>query len=121
MRVAIGLLAVAIVACGTQADSRDGTSTTTATDLPEGLSAAVFQTMKQDVSVRSGAPIDGVELSSIDEIEFPDASLGCPEKGVLYAQVVTPGFEIVFVAASTEFNYRVARGDTEFRLCADPE
>ncbi|MGE5236104.1 MAG: hypothetical protein ACM3O7_07140 [Acidobacteriota bacterium] len=30
---------------------------------------------------------------------WPDASLGCPQSGVLYAQATVPGFRIVFRAA----------------------
>ena len=33
----------------------------------------------------------GIEL-----IDWPDASLGCPKPGYLYAQVITPGYRITF-------------------------
>ena len=35
-------------------------------------------------------------LNSSEPVQWPDASLGCPQEGVAYAAVVTPGFKLVF-------------------------
>lgn len=42
----------------------------------------------------NGAPRDVTVVSATPEI-WPDASLGCPQPDMLYAQVVTPGFRVV--------------------------
>ena len=42
--------------------------------------------------------VDGVSaaLARLERVEWSDASLGCPEDGVAYAQVITPGYSLVF-------------------------
>ena len=45
---------------------------------------------------------------SVDQLEprqWPDASLGCPRQGVLYAQVLTPGFLIVVSGGGKSLEY----------------
>jgi hypothetical protein len=44
-----------------------------------------------------------VTLVSITAVDWPDASLGCPQPGMMYAAVVTPGYELVFDAAGREY------------------
>jgi hypothetical protein len=41
---------------------------------------------------------------------WPDASLGCPEKDHVYAQVLTDGFRVVLREGATRFDVRVTRG-----------
>ncbi len=38
-------------------------------------------------------------------MEWPDASLGCPEPGMMYAQVVTPGYKIHLSCGEELFTY----------------
>ncbi|HSQ40067.1 MAG TPA: hypothetical protein VLM78_07885 [Anaerolineales bacterium] len=39
-------------------------------------------------------------LVSVEQIIWPDASLGCPQPGMMYAQVLTPGWRVVFADAT---------------------
>ena len=43
-----------------------------------------------------GVPSNDLTLLSIQQKEWFDASLGCPQQGMMYAQVITPGYEITF-------------------------
>lgn len=38
-------------------------------------------------------------------VEWPDASLGCPQPGMMYAQVITPGYKIVFEVGGFDYTY----------------
>jgi hypothetical protein len=49
--------------------------------------------------------------------DWPDGSLGCPQPGMLYTQVLTPGYQVVVEAGGEEYDYRMGRTGT-FRLCA---
>ena len=40
------------------------------------------------------APADEINLISIQSVEWPDNSLGCPQPGTGYSQVITPGYQI---------------------------
>lgn len=41
---------------------------------------------------------------------WPDASLGCPEQGHMYAQVLSEGYRVVLRDGSARFDVRVTRG-----------
>ena len=42
-----------------------------------------------------GVAVAGLEVVSATALTWPDASLGCPQPGMLYAQVLTPGYLVV--------------------------
>ena len=46
---------------------------------------------------------DEVSVVSFEAVEWPDASLGCPEPGMMYAQVVSPGYRFLLQAGGTEY------------------
>lgn len=39
-----------------------------------------------------------LEITQIEAVTWPDASLGCPQEGYLYAQVLTPGYKAILAA-----------------------
>ncbi len=51
---------------------------------------------KQDLSSRFGIELKRIKVERTVERTWNDASLGCPEEGMYYAQVLTPGYEIIF-------------------------
>ena len=55
----------------------------------------------------------------VEPVEWGDASLGCPEPGMMYAQVITPGHRVVLAADGTQYNYHTAL-DGNFVLCEQP-
>lgn len=44
-------------------------------------------------------------MQSVETTEFPDASLGVPEQGKVYAQVITPGYVIRLVVDDAVYEY----------------
>ena len=48
-----------------------------------------------------GLKLEQVVVDNASLREWPDASLGCPEKGKLYAQVVTPGYRVLLRVGKT--------------------
>jgi len=66
----------------------------------EALAAAIT-----DLAQQTGLPEDQITPVSIEAAEWPDASLGCPEEGMMYAQVITPGFRIVLEAQGQQYEY----------------
>jgi hypothetical protein len=49
---------------------------------------------------------------------YPDASLGCPQEGQVYAQVITPGYQFTFTYGGTVYDYRVSADQTVIFLCS---
>jgi hypothetical protein len=43
---------------------------------------------------------DQLRVDQVDAHKWPDSSLGCPRPGMMYSQIVTPGFLIVITSAS---------------------
>ena len=42
-----------------------------------------------------------------EQVTWPDGSLGCPQPGMMYEQMVTPGYRLVFDVAGTQYDYRL--------------
>ena len=65
---------------------------------------------KADLAQRLGlSPHENeIEVQSIEETEFPDTSLGVPEPGKTYAQVITPGYVIELAAAGQTYRYHAS-------------
>ena len=51
--------------------------------------------------------------------EWRDSSLGCPQPGVLYAQVITPGYRISLRVGAAQYEYHSDSG-TRVALCTVP-
>jgi hypothetical protein len=52
-----------------------------------------------------GIEPDQVTLVRVENVEWPDASLGCPKPGMMYAQVITPGYRITLEAQGREYTF----------------
>ncbi len=72
-----------------------------------------------DLAQRIGAATASISVVSAEPVEWRDASLGCPIPGVMYAQVITPGYKIVLEAGGKQYNYHAST--TTVRLCEQQE
>ena len=54
----------------------------------------LVQEAREDLALRLGDDVQAIRIAGVTPTNWPDASLGCPEKGMSYAQVVTPGYII---------------------------
>ena len=59
---------------------------------PEPVAAAALTVLAESM----GASETGFSLDSATPEQWSDASLGCPQEGFAYAQVVTPGYKLLF-------------------------
>jgi len=48
---------------------------------------------------------DEITVQSVEPVEFADTSLGVPEPGRMYSQVITPGYVIRLAAAGEMYEY----------------
>lgn len=73
---------------------------------PAGLELRnIVETLRQYLSEQKGLPIYAIVLRSAEAVNWPDTSLGCPEPGKMYAQVITPGYRIVLSSGKTDFAF----------------
>ncbi len=76
----------------------------------DGQQAVVDEAVRTAAAYAAVAPTD-VQVQQVEAREWSDASLGCPRPGLMYSQVVTPGYLIVLVAAGRVLEYHSdARG-----------
>jgi hypothetical protein len=57
---------------------------------------------------------DQLRVDKVEPQEWPDSSLGCPQPGELYSQVVTPGYLIIISSSSA--NQLEYHADTRSRV-----
>ena len=60
---------------------------------------------RRALSEKLGVPDKSFTLILSDEREWNDTSLGCPQPGMMYAQVITPGHRFIFEHGGDEYNY----------------
>ncbi|MBX0330428.1 hypothetical protein K2Z83_22465 [Oscillochloris sp. ZM17-4] len=81
-------------------------------EVPADLLAKILA----DAAQRSGVDAAAIVVQKGAAVEWNDSSLGCPQPGVAYMQVITPGYQVVLEAGATTYDYHAnARG--RFILC----
>ena len=59
----------------------------------------------QDLATRLGVPEEQVMVVEMLERDWPDASMGCPAPGMAYAQVITPGMQVILEVNGQRYAY----------------
>jgi len=69
-----------------------------------------------DLAERLEISVKEISIIQARAVEWNDGSLGCPQPGLMYIQVITPGFRVVLLAKDQMFDYHT---DTkaQFILC----
>jgi hypothetical protein len=124
-------LAVALGGCGDESPSTSPGSTvsqseepsspptpapTPSTKPPTGPAALAVS----DLATRLGETEAEIEVVRQEEVTWPDASLGCPKPGMMYAQVLTPGLRIVLSAGGKQYEYHSGGQRPPF-YCENPQ
>jgi hypothetical protein len=93
----------------------------TAQDAPktvvEKARAAAIEQAKKVVNEKLAVPRSDLAVESATAATWPSAALGCPEKGEMYAQVVTEGFRVLLVGKEKEKRYEVHVAGARAALC----
>src|SRR5262245_49251415 len=114
MRLRFVLFGALWLAAGCSASGSDPTASpagggpTGATGTPPAtgaiaLPASIVAPVVEEIARVAGVPVERVTVLSARAMTFPDAGLGCPEPGMVYAQVLVDGWRIVAEAGGTTF------------------
>ena len=79
----------------------------------------LIEKAKSDLAQRLSVATDQINLIEATAVVWPDSSLGCPQEGMVYAQVLTPGFLILLEHAGNISEYHTSSG-TEIVTCENP-
>jgi hypothetical protein len=77
---------------------------------------SLIEKAKEDVAQRMSISVTQINLVEFTEVEWSDSSLGCPQAGMDYLQVITPGYLILLEANAQSYEYHSNR-DTYFVYC----
>ncbi len=58
-----------------------------------------------DLAKQLRIPLESVTVILVQATEWSDASVGCPKEGMMYAQVITPGYLMVLEAQGQQYSY----------------
>jgi len=59
----------------------------------------------EDLARRLDIPREQIRVLKVERVEWGDTSLGCPQPGKMYAQVVTPGYRVSLEAKGKTYEY----------------
>jgi hypothetical protein len=79
---------------------------------------AIVQTSINDLSLQLNIPSEQIRVISVEQVTWPDSSLGCSKPGVAYIQVLTPGYLIQLDANGKIYVYHTDTSDRVVR-CKD--
>jgi len=82
----------------TRSEPKPSVSSTPTAPVPEPAGIA-----RLAISTWLGVPEQRVQIVLVESVEWPDASLGCPQPGMGYAPVVTPGFRFTLEAGGRSY------------------
>lgn len=72
--------------------------------------ASVEEEAKKALADWLGISSEKVEVIKVEEVEWPDTSLGCPEPGKAYLQVIVPGWKVVMRVDNKVYEYHYGGG-----------
>lgn len=83
------------------------------------LISGLVDQAKKDLSQRIHVPTERIALKVVEAVQWRDSSLGCPEPGMYYLMVITPGYRIQLEANGQVYEYHTS--ETRVVYCENPE
>ena len=83
--------------------------------VPGGIEAAARKLLAEELEGAEGE----FTLDRSEGMGWPDASLGCPKEGWAYAQVLTPGYRLIFERAGTSYAVHTNADGSHMVICGD--
>ncbi len=127
-RIVIGLLLLALTACGGTSPSTGTSSDSTGSAPAAGTSAPVASPASGDtpasanpgtdlmgdmgdleknvialLSTEINKPADSLTLQNKEEMEWPNGALGCAKPGMMYTEMIVPGYKLTYTDGSQTY------------------
>jgi hypothetical protein len=110
MRAQWTLVFVIAVAQGCAAgDQMPPTNETPPTSSTSAVPDAMLVEAKADAARRTSKSEKEITVVSAEPVTWSDASMGCPEPGRMYAQVLVSGYRIVLRAGNDQLTYHAGK------------
>jgi hypothetical protein len=76
----------------------------------------ILESILKEAAALAKVDREEIKIVRAESVVWSDGSLGCPEPGMMYTQVLVNGYWVVIEAAGKTYDYRVGSGGS-FRLC----
>jgi hypothetical protein len=83
----------------------------------DGARDAAITLARETVAREAGVAAGEMEVVEATAVDWPDAGLGCRQKGMMYAQMITPGHRVRLRAGEKTYDVHVGNGRAV--LCPD--
>ena len=80
---------------------------------------SLIEMAKNDLARRLSVSVDEISVIDARSVVWPNASLGCPQEGMFYAEVLTSGYLILLSVGDLKYEYHAGR-DSEVFYCENP-
>ena len=107
MKPAVATLALLLAIAAACAQVPPAVQPATPRADPPGQADAVRRAL-EDAAARLGVAIAALPPPRVEQVTWRDGSLGCPEPGLMYPQVLMPGYRIVVASAGSVLEYHAA-------------
>jgi hypothetical protein len=102
-----------------ETDGAQTQMTPTTQPFPSSGMEFLVEKAKEDLAQRLSISVIEIDLIEAKAVTWPNASLGCPQPGMVYAEVLTPGYLILLNTDNEEYEYHASRS-TEVIYCENP-
>jgi hypothetical protein len=76
---------------------------------------AMSELARQKLAEELEISVDQIKVVTADPTYWSDTSLGCPQPGMTYSQIVTPGYRVTLVVGNTLYTYHTDTKQTVVR------
>lgn len=83
------------------------------TPAPGAYPPAVLAAVRA-LSERLNIPPEEITVAAWEPVDWPDTSIGCPQPGMMYAQVIVPGYLVILEARGETFRVHTDRVGQRF-------
>jgi hypothetical protein len=83
-------------------------------------SQPVVTLARQQLADSLGCDSQAIQIVDVEEMEWNDSSLGCPQPGMMYLQVITPGYRVTLEHNGQRYTFHTDRRQRAVR-CDSPQ
>ena len=80
-----------------------------AADGAKNSEPAAVTNCKKDLAQKLKLSVDKVAVDKLEKVQWSDTSLGLQQPGMMYAQVITPGYRVVLKAQNQKYLYHTGK------------
>lgn len=82
-----------------------------------GVSDAILEQALAQVAAQTGLPVEQLEVTATETVEWASSALGCPMPGQMYLDVITPGYRVEVRAGDELFDVGTNLDGSAFAVC----